>query len=117
VRMSHKRVALEAGQLISTRGRLLRWDELALVVLGAAAGLLWGLLSLILGMPLHLAQISGPLRVAATLLNLPLSLAWWLGSTLQLPLVDPIGLVMATGAILGLLPSGAWLGFERWRDR
>jgi hypothetical protein len=115
--MRHKRVASEAGHLISTRGRLLRWDELALVLLGAGAGLLWGLLSVIFGMHLHLAQISAALRVAATLFNLPLSLAWWLGSTLQLPLVDPTGLVMATGATLGVLPAAVWLGLERWRYR
>ena len=61
--------------------------------------------------------MSGPLRVAATLFNLPLSLAWWLGSTLQLPLVDPTGLVVATGATLGVLPVAVWLGVLRWRYR
>ena len=115
--MRHSRVDSEAGQLISTRGRLLRWDEVAFVLLGAAAGLLWGLLSLVFGMPLHLAQMSAALRVAATVFNLPLSLAWWLGSTLQLPLVDPTGLVMATGATLGVLPVAVWMGIERWRNR
>jgi len=115
--MRQERTGSEPSQLISTRGRLLRWDELALVVLGTGAGLLWGLLSLVFGMPLHLAQMSGPLRVAATVFNLPLSLAWWSGSTLQLPLVDPTGLVMATGATLGVLPVAVWLGVERWRNR
>jgi len=115
--MRHNRVDSEAGQLILTRGRLLGWDEVALVLLGAAAGLLWGLLSLVFGMPLHLAQMSAALQVAATVFNLPLSLAWWLGSTLQLPVVDPTGLVMATGATVGVLPVAVWLGVERWRYR
>jgi len=53
--MREERTDSEPSQLISTRGRLLRWDEVALVVLGAGAGLLWGLLSLVFGMPLHLA--------------------------------------------------------------
>jgi hypothetical protein len=113
--MRRPRTGPETGQLGSDAGRFLRWDELALVLLGAGAELLWGLVSLIFGMFLHLAPISAPLRVAAALFTLPLSLAWWLGSTLQLPLVDPTGLVLATGTTLGVLPVVAWLGVERWR--
>ncbi len=115
--MRRERIGAEADQLISPRGPLLRWDELAFVLLGGAAGLAWGLASLIFGMSLHLAQLSGTLLGAAVLFNLPLSVAWCLGRTLQLPLVDPTGLVMATGAMLGLLPVAAWLGLERWRAR
>ncbi len=115
--MRREQIDSEAGQIISTRGHPFRWDELAFVLLGSAGGLAWGLTSLIFGMPLHLAQVPAPVRAAAILFNLPLSLAGWLGSTLQLPLVDPTGLVMATGATLGLVPMAAWLGFERWRDR
>lgn len=92
-------------------------DELVFVLLGGAGGLAWGLASLIFGISLHLVQIPGPLRLAAILFILPFSLAGWLGSTLQLPPVDPTGLVMATGATLGLVPMAAWLGFKRWRGR
>jgi hypothetical protein len=115
VRMTQSQSGSETSQATSITGRLPGWDGLAVVLLGAGAGLLWGLVSLIFGMFLHLAPISAPLRVAAALFTLPLSLAWWLGSTLQLPLVDPTGLVLATGTTLGVLPVVAWLGVERWR--
>ena len=115
--MRQTRTGSETSRLDSTTARLLRQEELAFVLMGCGAGLLWGLLSLIFGMPLHLAQISAAPRVAAALFTLPLSLAWWLGSTLQLPLGDPTGLVMATGTTLGVLPVAAWLGVERWRER
>jgi len=103
--------------MICPGGHLFIREDLAFILLGAAGGLAWGLASLIFGVSLHLVQIPGPLRPAAILLILPFSLAGWLGGTLQLSLVDPTGLVMATGATLGLLPMAAWLGFERWRDR
>jgi hypothetical protein len=103
-------------RLLSGR-RVFTPGELAFALLGAAAGLGWGLASLILGISLHLVQIPSPLRLAALLFILPFSLAGWLGSTLQLPLVDPTGLVIATGSTLGLVTMAAWLGFKRWRDR
>jgi hypothetical protein len=106
-----------AGQTVSSGSHLFIRVELAFVLLGAAGGLAWGLASLIFGTSLHLVQIPGPLRLAALLFILPFSLAGWLGSALQLPLVDPTGLVMAAGATLALVPMAAWLGFERWRDR
>jgi hypothetical protein len=115
--MGHERMGSGAGQTISSGGHLCIGDELAFVLLGAAGGLAWGLASLIFGISLHLFQIPGPLRLAAHLFILPFSLAGWVGSALQLPLVDPAGLVMATGAILGLVSVAAWLAFERWRDR
>jgi len=106
-----------AGQMISSGAHLFVRDELTVVLLGAAGGLAWAFASLTFGISLPFAQIPEPFRPAATLFVLPFSLAGWLGSTLQLPLVDPTWLVMATGASLGLVPMAVWLSFERLGHR
>lgn len=101
----------------STLVRILRPEELTLVLLGAAGGVVWGVLSLVLGMSMRLTHMPGALRVSVTVFSLPLRIAWWLGSTLQLPFVHPTGLVVATAATLGMLAVSVWLIIERWRDR
>jgi uncharacterized membrane protein YccF (DUF307 family) len=98
-------------------GRILRAEELTLVLLGAAGGVAWGVLSLLFGMSLHLTHMPAVVRVSVTVVGLPLYLAGWLASSLQLPFVDPTGPVVATAAALGMLAVSVWLTIERWRDR
>ena len=115
--MGEARLEEESCWLTLILRTLVRPEQQVLVLLGGGGGLLWGLLSLVFGLPDPLAPTSGALRLAIGIINLPLSLAWWLGSTLQLPLVDPSGLVMVTGAVLGILPVMVWLGIDRWQRR
>jgi hypothetical protein len=107
----------ESGGLTLILDRLLGSEELVLVLLGAAGGVTWGLLALVFGMSLHLTHMSGAVQVLITIFSLPLYLAWWLGATLQLSLVDPSGLVLAAGATLGVLLIVTWLSIERSRGR
>lgn len=115
--MRHEAGGSEAGRVMSTAGRLVRPHELALVLLGAGAGILWALVSLTLGLSWSTVQGSGAVRGAAIVLNLPLHLAGWLAYALHLTVIDPSGLVMAAGVALTLVPIVAWIGAERWRAR
>jgi hypothetical protein len=115
--MGEGRLEEESCRLTSILRALVRPEEQVLVLLGAGGGLLWGLLSLVVGLSEPLVPASGPLHLAISIINLPLSLGWWLGSTVQPPFVDPSGLVMVTGAVLGIFPVMVWLGIDRWQHR
>lgn len=97
--------------------RILGAEELTLVLLGAAGGVAWGVLSLVFGISLHLTHMPAVIRVSVTVFSLPLYLAGWLAGSLHLPLVDPTGPVLATAATLGMLAVSVWLSIERWQDR
>jgi hypothetical protein len=107
----------EGGHVMSTAGRLIRPHELALVLLGAGAGVLWALISLTLGFSLSLVEGSVAVRGAGIIFNLPLYLAGWLAYALHLTIIDPSGLVMAAGVALTLVPVAVWIGAERWQAR
>lgn len=115
--MRHESGGGEGGRVMSTAGRLVRPHELALVLLGAGAGILWALISLTLGFSLSLVQGSGAVRRAGIIFNLPLFLAGWLAYALHLTIIDPSGLVMAAGVALTLVPIVVWIGAERWQAR
>ncbi len=102
---------------MSTAGRLVRPHELALVLLGAGAGVLWALTSLTLGLSLSAVQAAGAARAVVVVLDLPLFLAGWAARTLHLNIIDPSGLVMAAGVALTLVPIVVWIGAERWQAR
>jgi hypothetical protein len=102
---------------LSTVGRLIRPDELALLLLGAGAGILWALLSLTLGLSPSLLQAPGAVRAGVIVLRLPLVVAGWVASALHLTAIDPSALVMAVGVALTLVPVVIWLVADRWRDR
>lgn len=115
--MRHEREGGQPGGVISTIGRLIRPYELALLLVGAGAGILWALVSLTLGFSLSLVQGSGAVRAAVIVFNLPLHLAGWAARALHLTVIDPSGLVMAAGVALTLDPIVVWIGAERWRAR
>jgi hypothetical protein len=115
--MRHESGGSLAGGVMSTASRLIRPHELALVLLGAGAGILWALLSLALGFSQYFVQASGAVRVPAIVLNLPLHLTTWVARALHLTAIDPSGLVMAAGVTVTLIPVVIWLGIQRWRDR
>jgi hypothetical protein len=50
------------------------------------------------------------------LFALPYHLAAWLGMSLQLRIVDPTGLVIVTGLLLGLFLASGMLILARWRE-
>jgi len=68
----------------------------------AAGGLGWGFFSLLLALSRAFAESTGLLRVVLIALSSPYHLAAWLGATLQLPVVDPTGLVVGVGLLMGL---------------
>ena len=107
----------QTGGEMSTVGRLIRSDELALLLLGAGAGILWALLSLTLGLSPSWLQASAAVRAALIALNLPLYVAGWVARALHLTVIDPSGLVMAAGLVVTLVPVVIWIGIQRWRDR
>ncbi len=113
--MQHERERGQPGGLISTIGRLIRPYELALLLVGAGAGIVWALVSLTLGFSLSLVQGSGAVRAAVIVFNLPLFLAGWLARGLRLTIIDPSSLVMAAGVGLTLVPIMVCIGAERWR--
>lgn len=115
--MRHEAGGSEGGRVMSTAGRLVRPHELALVLLGAGAGILWALVSLTLGLSWSAVQAAGVVRGAVVVLDLPLFLAGWAARTLHLNIIDPSALVMAAGVALTLVPIVAWIGAERWRAR
>lgn len=115
--MRHESGGSLAGEVMSTAGRLIRPDELALVLLGAGAGILWALLSLTLGLSQALAQASVAVRAALIALNLPLYIAGGVARALHLTVIDPSGLVMAVGLAVTLIPIVIWIAIQRWRDR
>ena len=92
---------------------LVRDYEWPLLLLAVAGGLFWGLVSLFVGFSWLFVEASGVLRIALTALSLPLYLTFWLGTTLQLPVNDPSGLVMATGIVLGFILAIAHLSMLR----
>jgi hypothetical protein len=96
---------------------LVRSHEWMILTLFAGGGVAWGFLSLLLGFSWFFARSTDLLRVVLTALALPLHLAFWLGSTLQPSIVDPAGLVVATGLVLGLGLALAILVVVRWRER
>jgi hypothetical protein len=101
---------------MSTAGRLIRPDELALILLSAGAGILWALLSLTLGLSLPLVQTSGAVRAALIALSVPLFVGGWVARGLHLTVIDPSGLVMVAGVTVTLAPVVIWTGIQRWRD-
>jgi hypothetical protein len=103
--------------VMSTEGRLIRPDELALLLLGGGAGILWALLSLTLGLSQFFLQASGAMRIPAIVLSLPLHLASWVARALHLTAIDPSGFVMASGVAVTLVPVVIWIAIQRWRDR
>jgi len=96
---------------------LVRDYEWPLLLLTVAGGLFWGLVSLSVGFSWFFVQASGVLRAVLIAFSLPLHLAFWLGTTLQLSINDPSGLVIATGAVLGFIPAVTYLSLLRRRDR
>lgn len=96
--------------------RSIRDHELMLLLLAAGAGLAWGVVAIAVGYPLMLS-ISGVSRTIVTVLSLPLYLTFWLGTTLQPDVSDPSGMIIAVGAVLGLIPMIILLGLQRWRER
>jgi hypothetical protein len=96
--------------------RVPKSEELALVASGAASGVAWGLLALVLGLSVHPTHVAGALRVSIIILGLPFYLAGWLGSILQPPFVDPTAMVITIGATLGVLPAAALMSVQRLRN-
>lgn len=90
-------------------------EWLSLVLLGGG-GLLWGLISLLLGFSGFYFGSSGVTRIVLNVFILPLHVAFWVGSALQPPVIDPSGMVIATGGVLGLLLAGGFVVIMRWRD-
>jgi hypothetical protein len=97
--------------------RLVRDYEWMLVLMTAGGGYLWGILSLFVGFSWTFVEATGVLRAVLTVFTVPLYVAYWLGSTLRLSVIDPSGVIIATGVILGLIPGVVCLGVLRWRDR
>lgn len=96
---------------------LVRNAEPAILLLMVAGGLVWGTLSLAVGFSWAFAGATGAARAVLTACTLPLYLAYWLGSTLSISAVDVSGVVLCTGAMLGLILGMAGLAALRWRDR
>ena len=96
---------------------LVRDYEWVLLSLMSGVGLVWGVVSLFVGFSRLFVEASGVLHAALTVFCLPLYLALWLGSALQLSVINPSGLVMATGVVLGLIAAVACLSVLRWRGR
>jgi hypothetical protein len=101
----------------SMNRRLVRDYEWMLLLMAVGGGLLWGVLSLFMGFSWRFVEAAGVLRIVLTVFTAPLHVAYWLGSMLRLSVTDPSGVVIATGAILGLIPGVVCLGVLRWRDR
>jgi hypothetical protein len=94
-----------------------RGHEWPLLLLAIGGGVLWAVVSLLLGFSWFFIQARGVLRAVLTLMVLPLDVANWLGSTMQLSVTDPLGVVVATGVIMGSAVGGVCLAVLRWRGR
>jgi hypothetical protein len=96
---------------------LVRDYEWPLLLLAVAGGCFWGLVSLSVGFSWFFVEASGMLRAALIAFSLPLHLAFWVGTTWQLSVNDPSGLVIATGGVLGFIPAITYLSVLRWREK
>jgi hypothetical protein len=94
-----------------------RDDEPAILLLMVAGGLAWRSLSLVVGFSWVFAGATGAARTVLTVCTLPLHLTYWLGSTLRVSAVDVSGLMLCTGAMLGLILGIVSLAVLRWRER
>ena len=91
--------------------------EWPLLLLAVGGGVLWGVLSLLLGFSWFFIEARGVLRAVLTVIALPLEVAYWVGNTMRLSVTDPSGVVIATGVMLGLVAGVVCLGVLRWRER